>query len=155
MVWHTMRRKDREHNDPAFIDDVMSRAEEMFLALNNGEYPYCLPLNFAKVGNAIYLHSATDGTKLELIKRDGHVAFGAACDVEIIREKNTTHYKSVCGTGNAVIVEDMKEKGFALDAIAARYGSRCQRPAPEKDINRVAIIRIDIVGITGKACLPG
>lgn len=126
----------------------------MHLALMDGDYPYCLPVNFARVGSAIYIHSALEGHKLDCIRKKQHAAFSIALDVEIDREKSTTFYKSICGTGNARIVEDKQEKGMALDAIASRYGARCKRPAPEKDIRRVAIIRIDITGITGKRCLP-
>lgn len=149
-----MRRKDRECNESSFIDEVCDRAETMFLALMDGDYPYCLPVNFARAGNTIYIHSALTGHKLDCIRQKPHVSFSLAVDVEIVRHEATTCYKSVCGRGKASIVEDEKEKGAALDALASRYkAEKCQIPAPVKNINRVAIIRIDIEQITGKRCL--
>ncbi len=147
-----MRRKEREHNEPQFFDDVFQKAETLFLALMDGDSPYCLPVNFARAGNVIYIHSALEGHKLDLIRQNSHAAFSLAADIEIIREKATTRYKSVCGKALARIVEDETEKGLALEAIGSRYNAICQRPAPQKDIRRVAIIRLDITAMSGKAC---
>lgn len=149
-----MRRKDRECNDPHFFDQVFSHAPEIFLALNNGDYPYILPLNFARSGSVVYFHSAREGAKLDLIRANGNAAFSLACDVVVDPENSTTCYKSICGRGKARIVEDRDEKRAALDLLALRYCALCQRPAPDADLNRVAIIRLDIESMTGKQRLP-
>ncbi len=149
-----MRRKDRECNDPQFIDYVFDKAEVMFLALMDGDRPYGLPVNFARAGDIIYIHSAPAGRKLDLIRQNPNVSFSLAADVEIVPEKSATYYKSVCGYGRARIVDNDAEKGEALNAIGRRYKALCQRPAPAKDIRRVAIIRIDMESITGKRCQP-
>lgn len=146
-----MRRIDREVTDPEFYDYVFAKALEIFLALRDGEYPYCVPLNFVREGNTIYMHSAREGRKLDIIRANGHAAFSLACDVKILPEKNSTCYKSVCGRGFASIVEDRKEKKRALDALAERYNARCPRPASDASIASVAIIRLDIQEMTGKA----
>lgn len=149
-----MRLKKRECHDPAFFDEVFNKGEELFLALHNGDFPYLIPVNFIRLGERIYIHCALAGTKLDLIRQDGRVAFSLAVDVRIDREKSTTYYKSVCGTGRASIVEDPDEKRLALDSIAEHYASRCPRPAPEADIRSVGIVRIDILSLSGKRCLP-
>lgn len=148
-----MRRKDRERTDTAFFDEVLAAAEVIFLALHNGEYPYCLPVNFARDGERLYIHCAHEGLKLDCVRRDPRVAFSCAADISIDREEASTYYKSVCGTGTARIVEDMAEKQYALDCIGSRYAARCPRPTPEATARRVTIVRIDILTLTGKACL--
>ena len=150
-----MRRKDRARNEPEFFGKVLGRAETMFLALFDGEYPYCLPVNFAVSGSRIYIHSALAGHKLELIAANPHVAFSAATDIKIDTANSTTYYKSVCGRGIAVVVQDQAEKARALDLIGERYDALCQRPAPAAATRRVAIIRIEITEMTGKECKPG
>lgn len=145
-----MRRTDRQRIDAAFYDEVFQKATELFLAINDGKYPYCIPLNFARMNNKIYIHSALEGKKLDLLRQNGHVAFSMAVDMEIDRAKSTTYFKSVCGHGTAVIVDDKAEKGAALDAISLRYASNCPRPGTEANINSVAIIRIDIEELSGK-----
>lgn len=148
-----MRRKDRECNDPALFDEVFSRAEVIFLAINGPEYPYCIPVNFARLDSKIYIHSALAGRKLDLLSRNANVGFSAAIDVEIDIQASTTYYKSICGEGLAVIVEDVTEKQQALTLIAERYNARCSRPASIADARRVAIIRIDIKQLYGKGHL--
>lgn len=147
-----MRRKDRERTDSEFFDEVFSAAEVLFLAFTNGDAPYCLPVNFAREGDHIYIHCAPEGLKLDCVRRDDRVAFSCAVDVVIDRERSTTYYKSLCGTGCAVIIDDMEEKRHALDCIGERYAARCPRPAPEATARRVTILRIDIRTLTGKQC---
>ena len=133
--------KDRFRADRDFIDGV----------LNDGDgAPYAFPVNFVLLGDALYIHTAFTGKKMDLIRKNPRVGFSAYVDVRIIREKATTTFRSVCGTGTAAIVEDKEEKRTALDAITVRYKSLCPRPAPDSMINRVAIIRIDIDSLMGK-----
>lgn len=149
-----MRLSKRECAEPEFFNEVFSKADELFLALNNNGFPYLIPLNFVRLGERLYLHSALEGVKLDLIRKDGRAAFSLTADVRIDREKSTTYYKSVCGTGHARVIEDAEEKRLALDSLAERYAAHCPRPAPDANIRRVAIIRIDILSLTGKRCLP-
>ncbi len=149
-----MHLKKRECSDPAFFDEVFGKAQELFLAMHDSDFPYLIPVNFCREGTRIYIHCALEGTKLDLIRRDKRVSFSLIADVSIDLPKATTYYKSVCGTGYAHIVEDPAEKGHALDCIGSRYNARCQRPAPQRDIERVGIIRIDIVSLQGKRALP-
>lgn len=149
-----MRREDRQCNDPDFLNYVLDNAEVIFLAMNDGEYPCCLPLNFARSGASLYIHSAPEGHKLDLLRRDSRVAFATAVDISIQTQKSTTWYKSVCGRGRACIVEDAAEKRTALDLISDRYRAQCKKPASPAAVKRVAIIRIDIENMTGKRHLP-
>lgn len=149
-----MRRKDRENNSEEFYDLVFSKAEIIHVAFRDEPYPYCLPFNFGKVGNNIYIHSAREGKKLDLIRENPEVAFSLAIDIRIDTEKYTTYFKSVCGEGVASLVEDPIEKGAALDAIGERYKARCPRPATSAQIDRVGIIKISIVSLSGKRCEP-
>lgn len=148
-----MLRKDRECNEPALYDEVFSKAEIMFLAFNDGEYPYCIPVNFAREQTRLYIHSALAGHKLDILQQNDKVAFSAAIDVEIDVRRSTTYYKSVCGKGRGAIVQDESEKQKALDLIATRYNAACPKPAPLAAINRVTIIRIEIESLNGKCNL--
>lgn len=146
----SMRRKDRECNDAGFLDEVLRKAEFLSLAMYGGEFPYCIPLNFAHAGNSIYFHCAKDGAKLQFIGANAHVAFNAAIDLGIDRKNATTYFKSVCGTGMAVIVADVEEKCRALEALAIKYNARCPVPCPAENAARVAIVRVDIQQWSGK-----
>lgn len=145
-----MRRKDRECNDLEFYEDVFKRAETMFVAFNDGPYPYCIPVNFAKVDNSLYIHCATSGKKLDCIVGNPHIGFSLAIDVIIDVPHSTTYYKSIVGTGIAHILDDPKEKELALAAVAAHYGANCARTLTFMEAQRIGIIRIDIVSLNGK-----
>lgn len=149
-----MSSRHRLCSDPAFFDEVFAAAEFMTIAMIDKDAPYCLPVNFVRKDNSIYIHAALTGLKLECIAENPHVAFSLATDVRIDRVGRTTYYKSVCGRGEAVLVEDDAEKGAALDMLAIRYKALCKVPSPESNIRRVAIIRIDIQEMTGKKNNP-
>ena len=145
-----MGMKDRFRADRDFIDGVLNDADDMVVALNDGDgAPYAFPVNFVLLGDALYIHTAFTGKKMDLIRKNPRAGFSAYADVRIIREKATTTFRSVCGTGTAIIVEDKEEKRTALDAITVRYKSLCPRPAPDSMINRVAILRIDLDSLMG------
>ena len=145
-----MRRKDRMRADREFVDKALDEAQELFLAMMDGSWPYCLPLNFVRADSRLYVHCALKGHKLDLIKADPHVAFACAMDVEVDRMKSTTYYRSVSGKGLASLVEDEAEKCLALDAIGEKYNARCPRPSPPSAAARTAVIRIDIQEACGK-----
>lgn len=149
-----MRRKDRFRDNEDFINKVLDEAESIYLAMMDGKYPYCIPLNFARADGHLYLHCAHEGHKLDLIAKDPHVAFSCAVDVIIDQAKYTTYFRSVCGRGQASMVEKVEEKCFALEAIGVKYAAACPRPCPPSAADRVAIVRIDIVDAWGKESLP-
>ncbi len=149
-----MRKNERACDEAEFFKEVFSKAQELFLAFHAGDFPYIVPLNFVYQEPAIYLHCATEGHKLDLLAADDRVGFSAAAEVAVDREKSTTYYKSVCGTGHARLVTDPAEKQQALAAIAGRYQSGCRLPAPEGLLARVVIVRIDIASLSGKRNLP-
>lgn len=133
---------------------MFSTVDDLCLAMHDGEYPYVLPLNFVRQGQAIYIHCDLQGRKLDCIRQNPRVAFTLMTDVTIDRKKSTTYFKSLCGKGTACIIEDEAEKGRVLDAIAQRYAALCPQPAPKSSIKRTAIVRIDIEELTGKRSLP-
>ena len=149
-----MRRKDKEINSEEFYEAVFSKAEIITVAFRDEPYPYCLPFNFAKKESDIYIHCAKDGRKLDLIRKNPEVAFNLAVDIRIDAEKYTTYFKSVCGEGLASIVDDPSEKGAALDLIGERYKALCPRPMPAERIERIGIVKISIVSLSGKRCEP-
>lgn len=149
-----MQRKEKLRLDETFINEVFNSSKEIFLAFMDGDFPYCLPFNFAKKEKHIYIHSALRGHKLECLIRNPNVAFSLACAVKIDTAKSTTWFKSLSGRGKGKIIEDFNEKREALDLIARRYNAHCQIPANENMVNRVNIIRVDIVEVTGKNSAP-
>jgi nitroimidazol reductase NimA-like FMN-containing flavoprotein (pyridoxamine 5'-phosphate oxidase superfamily) len=56
----------------------------------------------------------------------------------------------VIGWGTATFIEDPAEKSAALAALNHKFGAK-EGPFPEAMLARVAVVRIDIDRMTGKA----
>lgn len=123
-----MRRHDREITDKNEILEIMDRCDVCRLAFNDGDYPYILPLNFGieeKDGHIIlYFHSAMEGYKTELIKRDNRVSFEMDCRHELKYDDEkgycTMAYESVIGRGRIEVLPE-EEKAKALRKIMEHY----------------------------------
>ena len=115
-----MRRKEREITDFEEIIKILDESNFLTLAMINGTEPYSVPVNFGyKLDGVrkriqIFIHGATEGTKLNCIKNCPRVSFSAVSYSEIGANKEpcgwTDFYRSVCGKGNASILEDADEK---------------------------------------------
>ena len=77
-----MRRADREVTDVDGMIDIIDHCKVCHIALMDGEWPYIVAMNFAyRYENdqlVIYLHSAKEGKKLDLLRKDDHVCFASA-----------------------------------------------------------------------------
>lgn len=148
-----MRRQDKEITDINEIESIIRQSSVCRLAVCDGETPYIIPLCFGFDGKGLYFHSATEGYKLGLIRRNPKVCFEFDTDVELMKnEKNCSvgmRYHSVIGRGTAVIVDDADEIKAGLDAIVHQYGGQ-PSAYPEDILQKVTVIRVDIESITGK-----
>ncbi|WP_168205953.1 pyridoxamine 5'-phosphate oxidase family protein [Geobacter sp. FeAm09] len=148
-----MRRTEREISDPASMQQVLRDATEMYIALNSGETPYVLPVNYVYHNGCIYFHCALEGRKLDLLRADPRIGFSTAVDVRV--EKTTTRYRSVCGTGVGELVDDPALKDEVLRVFAARYNAPCVFPVSAEKFACTGIVCIRIETLTGKHSRPG
>ena len=65
-----MRKANREVKDRNEIIEIMKKCDVCRLVVNNGDYPYIIPLNFGLDTNEekiiLYFHSALEGTKIDI-----------------------------------------------------------------------------------------
>ena len=73
-----MRRQDREIKDPAVLRQILGRAIVCRVAMCDGDRPYLVPFSFVVEGDALYVHSAAHGRKLEILRRNPNVCFEVA-----------------------------------------------------------------------------
>ncbi|MDR2031954.1 MAG: pyridoxamine 5'-phosphate oxidase family protein [Azoarcus sp.] len=148
-----MRRKQREITDRAEIDGIIGQANIMRIALVDGDVPFLVPVFYWYNGKALYFHSARSGTKIDILKRNAKVCFELGIEHGVIEDEMAcdfeARHKTVIGIGKAVFVEDDKEKIAALDGIVARFTDR-HFEYPRENLDRTAVIRIDIDSIKGK-----
>jgi len=148
-----MRRSDRELTDPSEIDDILMRARICHLGLNDSGLPYVVPLNYGYADGCLYIHSATEGRKIDILRRDPVVAFAVYIDEEVVEAEKACgwgmKYRCVMGQGRASLLTCPGEKEKALGVIMGQHGSLHNEFDPVQ-VGKVAVIRVEIDSMTGK-----
>ena len=148
-----MRRREKEIVLVSEIEAVIRRALVCRLGLSDNGMPYVVPLCFGYRDRTVYVHSAKDGRKIDILRKNPNVCVAFEADTEIIEAENACDwgmaFKCVIGFGTASFLEDEEGKENALEAIMAHYSNKPFR-FPEKAIRSTAVIRIDISSMTGK-----
>lgn len=156
-----MRQKQREITDFAEIIEVIKHCDVCRLALNDESYPYILPLNFGMdIVNEkliLYFHSALEGHKVDLIRKDNRASFEMDCkhQLQYMEEKGycTMTYESVIGTGQIRILEE-DEKMDALKKIMSHYHTGKDAYFNTTAIPRTLVYALEVATITGKRKAP-
>jgi len=151
-----MRRKEKEITDRAEMENILRRGEICRLAMAHDNIPYVVAVNYGYADNVLYIHSAPEGRKIDMLRRNNRVCFQVATDVAIINTDSVhncnTKYKSVIGYGTASIIRDDPGKKVGLDVLMAQYASAGQE-YPQTLLDKKVIIKIDIESLTGKQSL--
>ena len=151
-----MRRRDREIKEFNEILQVILDCDSLVLGLNDGEFPYLVPLNFGidiEDGQLyIYFHCANEGKKLDLIKKNHRASFEMdhAHQLVLNDEKMscTMEYESVTGKGFIEIVsEDKKIKGLK---ILMKHYHVSEFPFSMKPVKNTTVFRLKVIELKGK-----
>ena len=112
-----MRRKDRQMPEE-FALGVIDKCSFAPVAMTDEKgNPYCVPLSVAEDGGSIYFHSAFEGTKTDILKRNPKVYVSCVGDVTPAADRFTTEFESAAFSGTACEVTDIQEKIKALILI--------------------------------------
>jgi uncharacterized protein len=159
MAKATMRRKDRELTDQAEIRAILEKSDVCHLATLDDNAPYLVTMNFGLKDDRniiLYFHTAHEGRKIDILKRNNLVCFGADIDHELFVSETGTScgcsmkYSSVIGTGYVSFITERSEKYEALEAIMRHYTQKPPYTFKEEMIDRTIILRLDVKEITGK-----
>jgi nitroimidazol reductase NimA-like FMN-containing flavoprotein (pyridoxamine 5'-phosphate oxidase superfamily) len=149
-----MRRKEKQVKDPKEIVTILQQAQVLRLGLCSEDVPYVVPLNFGYRDGCLYLHSAKEGKKIDMIRANPRVCFEIDVGVEMIQAGQPCdwgmRFASVIGLGTASILEDPEEKKSGLDAILEHYSSPSVQPYPDSILEHTAVIKVRIQEMTGK-----
>ncbi len=149
-----VRRRDKEIRDLWEIEKILRKAFVCRIALCEEDKPYCVPMVYCYEGGVIYLHSAKEGRKLDVLRRNNKVCFEVEMDVEVVTEGKpcywTLRYRSVLGRGRAYIVEDPNEKRKALECMVDRVSPGYRYHFTEEELESVVVIRIEVEELSGK-----
>ncbi len=148
-----MRRKEREITDIREIEEIIGKARVCRIAFADGNEPYIVPVFFGYEDRTLYIHSAREGRKLDMLRRNNRVCFEIDADVDIIAGEKacqfSAKYRSVIGTGKARILKENEEKSRALQTIVKHY-SGGEFTFTEAELDKVLVWKIEIEQFSGK-----
>lgn len=149
-----MRRKDKEISGLETIESILKEAMVCRVAICEDNVPYLVPMNFGFKNNYLYLHSALQGKKIDILKKNNNVCFEVDINTELITKENPCNwsmkYYSVIGQGKACFIDDLKEKGDILNIIMEKYSGKSDFHFPDAALNNLAVIKVEISEIIGK-----
>ena len=152
-----MTKRELQITDEARILEILDKAKVLHLGLAVNNEPYVVPMNYGYTMEdgslVLYLHSAVQGRKLDMIRSNPNVFFEMDCDrMPFAGDKPCQYglvYSSVMGRGTASIVEGVEEKIRAM-SLLMKTQTEMDFEFNERLVSIVAVIRIDVTEYTAK-----
>lgn len=139
------------------IEEIMKKAIVCRLAMCENNIPYIVPVCFGYEDNFLYIHSASKGKKINILKKNPNVCIEIDIEKELFPDeiacKWDIRYSSLIGFGKASFVEDDEEKIKALNIIMKHYSNK-HFEFKEEEVKKVTIIKVKIEKMTYKESKP-
>jgi hypothetical protein len=153
-----MRRKDREITDIVKIKEMINNCHCCRLGFNDNGKVYIVPLNFGyeEVCGKItfYFHGATEGRKIDLIKKEGYAGFELDTDYKLKTASEACGYSasfsSVIGTGSVSLIDDIEDKKYALRQIMYHNTGNNEWDFPMPMLNKVSVFKLEVEELSCK-----
>ena len=154
-----MRRKDREITNLDEVIDILEHTDVIRLAMNNGDYPYIVPVNFCyerTTNNQLifYIHGAKVGTKVELLRQNPLLSFELDTRHQLITNekacKYSFDYASIIGNGYATFIEEPTAKIAACKIMMNKFAPNKTFTFTEGDVKPIVVIKIEVQAYTAK-----
>ena len=154
ILFEHMRKSRQEITDRAILEEILSTQVICRLAMVDGERPYIIPVNYGYREGYLYIHSAPEGKKIDLLGQNQEVCFEVEDRMEITKGEKacdwSTRYRSVVGYGTVEILSDDKSKQQGLEVIMAQHGAPDLTDFDPGNMSRMVILKIRITSISGK-----
>ena len=148
-----MRRIDKKITNKNIIIEILQKSQICRIAIFDDEYPYIVSMNYGYRNNILYLHSASEGRKIELLKRNNKVGFEIEQEYEVLKDELscnwTTKYRSIIGYGDIEFINDKKQKIEGLNIIMGHHGKK-ENVYNDKAVNNVIVLKLHIKDFTAK-----
>jgi nitroimidazol reductase NimA-like FMN-containing flavoprotein (pyridoxamine 5'-phosphate oxidase superfamily) len=152
-----VRRSEREITNAAEIRAILRREHVVRLAFAADSESYIVPVSYGydPAKNALFLHTAPAGRKIDFIRRNPHVCFevegpsrtcpaGTACTWSL-------EYESLIGYGTLSEVLATEEKRQALACLMRQHSEGASAwEFGAEEMTRLRVWRLAIESVTGK-----
>ncbi|MBP1573690.1 MAG: pyridoxamine 5'-phosphate oxidase family protein [Oscillospiraceae bacterium] len=152
-----MTRREREVTDMNEIIGILDRAKIVHVGMIDGNMPYVVPMNYGYTMEdgrlTLYLHGATVGRKLDIIRVNPNVFIEIDTDVVPFEGPSAcqhgTCYSSVMGEGVAELIEDIEGKKQVLTHLMKTQTGK-DFEFTDKMVTGVTGIKITVSDYTAK-----
>ncbi len=149
-----MRKANQEIKKHEELEEILKAALICRLAMMDGNRPYIIPFNYGYRDGCLFIHSAPEGKKIDLIGQKPEVCFEVEDNMEITKGEKacdwSTRYRSIVGYGRVEILSDDKSKQEGLEVIMAQHGAPELIEFNPKNMKRMVILKLSISSMTGK-----
>jgi nitroimidazol reductase NimA-like FMN-containing flavoprotein (pyridoxamine 5'-phosphate oxidase superfamily) len=127
--------------------------------MSDGDTPYVVPLNFGYEydegkGLTLYFHCATEGRKLDIMRKNPKVCFEMDCSHKLVSADEacgyTMEFESVIGEGEVIIQESNDDKVAALKLVMEKYAPGGDFSFPEAALNMIVTLKLTVSDFSGK-----
>ena len=152
-----MTRRERQLFEINEIIKILDKSKVLHLGLVDGDEPYVVPMNYGYTMEneklTLWLHGATQGRKLDVMRANPKVFFSMECDLQPFEGdvacRYGVGYSSLMGKGIAEIVEDVEIKKNALTYLMKTQTGK-DFEFNDKLVSVVSVIKIDVAEYTAK-----
>lgn len=150
-------KREREVTDINEIIGILDRAKIVHVGMIDGDEPYVVPMNYGYTMEdgklTLYLHGATVGRKLDIIRVNPKVFVEIDSDVVPFEGEAAcqygTCYSSIMGNGVAELVEDVEGKKEGL-IILMKTQTGKDFEFVDKMVAGVTVIKVHVSDFTAK-----
>lgn len=150
-------RREREVTDMNEILGILDRARIVHVGMIDEDRPYVVPMNYGYTmddgGLTLYLHGATAGRKLDVLRVNPRVFIEMDTDVVPFEGhaacQHGTCYSSIMGDGVAEIIEDPEGKMHGLTILMKTQTGK-DFTFTDKMVAGVTVIRVQVPEFTAK-----
>lgn len=151
-----MRRKEKAIESIEEMQHILETAKYITIAMCEDNEPYLVTLShgYDPEEHCIYFHCASEGKKIDILKKNNIVWGQAIIDDGYVQGACDHLYATTQFRGKVVFLDDFEEKKVALENMINKLDDKpeevAEKQLTEKSINRVTIGRIDIEYMSGK-----
>lgn len=152
-----MTRRELEVTDRNEIIKILDKCKVVHIGLVDEDQPYIVPMNYGYTMEddrlTLYLHGATQGYKLDVMRSNPKTCFEMECDVVPFEGQVACQYgmcyASIIGRGTAEIVENVEEKKRAMSILMKTQTGK-DFTFDDRMVSIVSIIKIHVSEYTAK-----
>lgn len=157
-----MHNSKYEIKDPKKILEIISSCKVIRLALSDTNAPYIVPLNFGYEFQEnqlyFYMHGASEGKKVDLIRNKPVVGFEMDSRHSLVTAdlacSHTYYYASIIGYGQAELLSDPADKRHGLDKIMDNISPDSPKNYNDKTVTATSVFRITVHEYSVKSNIP-